>query len=104
MTTQTNTNPQIERFIVRAANPLTGQLTAAVPSDRDYLATYVNTFGEELLFVQRHGCETAELFHSDFSQEPLKVSKGRVVAIIMNSDEIEFLDECWAKSEAVRLG
>jgi len=104
MTAQTTTDPQLERFLARAADPMTGRLTAAVPTDRDYLATYVNTFGEELLFIQRQGCATAELFHSDISQEPLEVVHGVVMDIIVNSDEIEFLDECWAKSEAVRRG
>jgi hypothetical protein len=62
----------------------------------------VNTLGEDMLFVQRRGAPTAELYHSDISQDAILVNGGIAKDTVLSQDEKFFLFECWAKSARLR--
>ncbi|WP_371598558.1 hypothetical protein [Streptomyces sp. NBC_00564] len=102
----TDTPPAIEPLLARLCG---GEIT-----DKDYVGYFMNEHGEELVFAQRRGENTARLWHSDADWEMYRVGDHSirldgpmdgmitVVDLIINREEATWLSSCLAASRHLR--
>ncbi|MCX4973245.1 hypothetical protein OG266_23075 [Streptomyces sp. NBC_00554] len=102
----TDTPPAIEPLLARLCG---GEIT-----DKDYVGYFMNEHGEELVFAQRRGENTARLWHSDADWEMYRVGDHSirldgpmdgmitVADLIINREEATWLSSCLAASRHLR--
>ncbi|WP_406353473.1 hypothetical protein [Streptomyces sp. NBC_00658] len=102
----TDTPPAIEPLLARLCG---GEIT-----DKDYVGYFMNEYGEELVFAQRRGENTARLWHSDADWEMYRVGDHSirldgpmdgmitVADLIINREEATWLSSCLAASRHLR--